>query len=69
MRKFSAVACYPLAACMFSGEVAKCGSIIDCLDLHTELRVGDLLSPANSHCMEKLLAYKVEMCPNRLTIR
>ena len=53
---------------MFSGEVAKCGSIINCLDLHAELRVGDLLSLANSQCMEKLLAYKVEMCLNRLTI-
>ena len=59
---------------MFSGEVAKCGSItnwvLGSLDLYAELRVGDLfLSLANSQCMEKLLACKAEVWPNRLTVR
>lgn len=59
---------------MFSGEVAKCGSITDwvlgSLDLYAESRVGDLsLSLANSQCMEKLLACKAEVWPNRLIVR
>lgn len=58
---------------MFSGELAKCGSITDrvlgSLDLYAELRVGDLLSLANIQSMEKLLAYKAEVWPNRLAVK